>query len=109
MQLNQNLKIVRTLINSLLSSPSTHIVNVFLMVLLLRLRMPEYAVASLLGAGRKGSDKVSFTETGGRIYGSMYGFLDGIRAFKNALIDPSSVDDPLTKLELQRQKLYLWY
>ena len=36
--------------------------------------MPEYAVASLLGAGRKGSDKVSFTETGGRIYGSMYGF-----------------------------------
>ena len=29
--------------------------------------------------------------------------MDGIRAFKNALIDPSSVDDPLTKLELQRQ------
>ena len=65
--------------------------------------MPEYAVASLLCAGRKGSDKVSFTETGGRIYGSMYGFLDGMRAFKNALIDPKSVDDPLTKLELQRQ------
>ena len=90
-------------INSLLSSPSTHIVNVVSNGIVAATRMPEYAVASLLGAGRKGSDKVSFTETGGRIYGSMYGFLDGIRAFKNALIDPSSVDDPLTKLELQRQ------
>ena len=90
-------------INSLLSSPSTHIVNVVSNGIVAATRMPEYAVASLLGAGRKGSDKVSFTETGGRIYGSMYGFLDGIRAFKNALIDPKSVDDPLTKLELQRQ------
>ena len=90
-------------INSLLSSPSTHIVNVVSNGIVAATRMPEYVVASLLGAGRKGSDKVSFTETGGRIYGSMYGFLDGIRAFKNALIDPSSVDDPLTKLELQRQ------
>ena len=90
-------------INSLLSSPSTHIVNVVSNGIVAATRMPEYAVASLLGAGRKGSDKVSFTETGGRIYGSMYGFLDGMRAFKNALIDPSSVDDPLTKLELQRQ------
>ena len=90
-------------INSLLSSPSTHIVNVVSNGIVAATRMPEYAVASLLGAGRKGSDKVSFTEAGGRIYGSMYGFLDGIRAFKNALIDPSSVDDPLTKLELQRQ------
>ncbi|BAQ90363.1 hypothetical protein [uncultured Mediterranean phage uvMED] len=90
-------------INSLLSSPSTHIVNVVSNGIVAATRMPEYAVASLLGAGRKGSDKVSFTETGGRIYGSMYGFLDGMRAFKNALIDPKSVDDPLTKLELQRQ------
>ena len=90
-------------INSLLSSPSTHIVNVVSNGIVAATRMPEYAVASLLGAGRKGSDKVSFTETGGRIYGSMYGFLDGMRSFKNALIDPSSVDDPLTKLELQRQ------
>ena len=90
-------------INSLLSSPSTHIVNVVSNGIVAATRMPEYAVASLLGAGRKGSDKVSFTETGGRIYGSMYGFLDGIRAFKDALIDPKSVDDPLTKLELQRQ------
>jgi hypothetical protein len=90
-------------INSLLSSPSTHIVNVISNGIVAATRMPEYAVASLLGAGRKGSDKVSFTETGGRIYGSMYGFLDGIRAFKDALIDPKSVDDPLTKLELQRQ------
>jgi len=90
-------------INSLLSSPSTHIVNVVSNGIVAATRMPEYAVASLLGAGRKGSDKVSFTETGGRIYGSMYGFLDGMRAFKNALIDPSTVDDPLTKLELQRQ------
>ena len=90
-------------INSLLSSPSTHIVNVVSNGIVAATRMPEYAVASLLGAGRKGSDKVSFTETGGRIYGSMYGFLDGMRAFKDALIDPKSVDDPLTKLELQRQ------
>jgi hypothetical protein len=90
-------------INSLLSSPSTHIVNVVSNAIVAATRMPEYAVASLLGAGRKGSDKVSFTETGARVYGSMYGFLDGIRAFKNALIDPQSVDDPLTKLELQRQ------
>jgi len=90
-------------INSLLSSPSTHIVNVFSNAIVAATRMPEYAVASVLGATRKGSDKVSFSEVGGRIYGSIYGFLDGMRAFKNALIDPQSVDDPLTKLELQRQ------
>ena len=96
-------KLQEAWINALLSSPSTHIVNVVSNGIVAATRMPEYAVASLIGAGRKGSDKVSFTETGGRIYGSMYGFLDGIRAFKDALIDPKSIDDPLTKLELQRQ------
>lgn len=96
-------KLQEAWINALLSSPSTHIVNVVSNGIVAATRMPEYAVASLLGAARKGSDKVSFTEVGGRVYGSMYGFLDGIRAFKDALIDPKSVDDPLTKLELQRQ------
>ena len=96
-------KLQEAWINALLSSPSTHIVNVVSNGIVAATRMPEYAVASLIGAGRKGSDKVSFTETGGRVYGSMYGFLDGIRAFKDALIDPKSIDDPLTKLELQRQ------
>ena len=52
-------------INSLLSSPSTHIVNVVSNGIVAATRMPEYAVASLLGDGSKGSDKVSFTETGG--------------------------------------------
>ena len=96
-------KLQEAWINALLSSPSTHIVNVVSNGIVAATRMPEYAVGALFGAARKGSDKISFTEFSGRIYGSMYGLLDGLRAFKDALIDPKSVDDPLTKLELQRQ------
>ena len=91
-------------INSLLSSPSTHLVNVLSNALVATSRIPEYGIATVLGAARKGADKVTPTEFGARVLGNVYGALDGLRAFGKAIIDPETITDPLTKLELQRQK-----
>ncbi len=90
-------------INALLSSPSTHVVNILSNTLVAASRIPEYGIATVLGSVRKGQDKVSFTELGARVLGNIYGTLDGLRMGSKAIIDPDSVVDPLTKLELQKQ------
>jgi DNA-binding phage protein/F0F1-type ATP synthase delta subunit len=90
-------------INALLSSPSTHAVNILSNTLVAASRIPEYGIATVLGSVRKGQDKVTFTELGARILGNIYGTLDGLRMGSKAIIDPDSVVDPLTKLELQKQ------
>ena len=96
-------KIQEAWINALLSSPSTHAVNVLSNALVAASRIPEYGIATVLGAARRGSDKVTPTEFGARVLGNVYGTLDGLRAFGRAIVDPESVSDPLTKIELQRQ------
>jgi len=91
-------------INSLLSSPSTHIVNTLSNLLVAATRIPEYTLAAGMGIFRKGPDKVSFKELTARTFGSIYGFIDGLRVAGKAVALPESVADPLTKLELRKQK-----
>jgi len=96
-------KIQEAWINALLSSPSTHAVNILSNSIVALSRIPEYGLASIGGLVRKGPDKVTFTELGARILGNIYGTLDGFRVGAKALVDPESITDPLTKVELQRQ------
>ena len=90
-------------INSLLSSPSTHIVNILSNTLVAGLTPLEYFGSALIGKLRKGGDKITFSEASARLLGSVYGALDGVRAAKKAIVD-GEVLDPMTKLELQRQE-----
>ena len=91
-------------INALLSSPSTHAVNIISNALVAATRMPEYAGAAVMGLFRRGDDKVYVNEFLSRVLGSLYGTLDGFRSGGRALIDPESIKDPLTKTEIASQK-----
>ena len=91
-------------INALLSSPSTHLVNTLSNTLVAGLTPLEYFGASAIGAITRKPDRITFGESGARLFGSMYGALDGIRAARKAIIDGEAVD-PMTKLELDRQKV----
>ena len=90
-------------INALLSSPSTHIVNTLSNTLVAGLTPLEYFGASVIGAVTRRPDRITFGESGARLLGSIYGALDGVRAAGKAIIDGEAVD-PMTKLELGRQK-----
>jgi len=92
-------------INALLSSPSTHLVNVLSNTLVAGLTPLEYFGAAVLGTFKKGGDKITFGEAGSRLLGTVYGALDGVRAARKAIID-GEVLDPMTKLELQRQETF---
>ncbi len=90
-------------INALLSAPPTHMVNIMSNSLVAATQPIEYTVAAGLGALRKkGSDKITLSEVGARIYGSILGSLDGLKAGWKALKDPDSIEDPLTKIEARR-------
>jgi len=91
-------------INALLSSPSTHLVNTLSNTLVAGLTPLEYFGASAIGAITRKPDRITFGESGARLFGSMYGALDGIRAARKAIIDGEAVD-PMSKLELDRQKV----
>ena len=92
-------------INALLSSPSTHFVNMTSNLLVAATRPFEYAIAAGIGSFRNAEDRITFTEVGLRTLGSIVGAVDGLVAGGRALWDPDSVTDSLTKLELQRQKV----
>ncbi len=91
-------------INALLSSPSTHLVNTLSNTLVAGLTPIEYFGASAIGAITRRPDRITFGESGARLFGSMYGALDGVRAARKAIIDGEAVD-PMSKLELDRQKV----
>ena len=91
-------------INSLLSSPSTHLVNTLSNTLVAGLTPIEYFGASAIGAITKRPDRITFGESGARLFGSIYGALDGVRAAGKAIIDGEAID-PMSKLELDRQKV----
>jgi hypothetical protein len=91
-------------INALLSSPSTHFVNTLSNTLVAGLTPIEYFGASVIGAISRNPDRITFGESGARLFGSIYGALDGIRAARKAIIDGEAID-PMSKLELDRQKV----
>jgi hypothetical protein len=90
-------------INALLSSPSTHLVNTLSNTLVAGLTPIEYFGASAIGAITRRPDRITFGESGARLFGSIYGALDGVRAAGKAIIDGEAID-PMSKLELDRQK-----
>ena len=97
-------KIQEVWINGLLSSPSTHIVNVSSNSVVATLTPFEYAVAAAIGAIRRDPDRITGGEVAARFYGTIRGTLDGLDAAAKALRDPDTVDDSLTKLEMRREK-----
>lgn len=90
-------------INALLSAPATHFVNIISNMLTAALRPAEYFLAATIGKLRGGNDVVSFGEVGARLVGTVYGSLEGLRAMGKVLLK-GEIDDPLTKLELQRPR-----
>ena len=98
-------KIQEVWINGLLSSPSTHIVNVSSNTLVAGLTPIEYAVAAAIGAIKRDPDRITGGEVAARTLGTIIGTLDGLKAAAKALRDPDTgVLDSLTKLEMRREK-----
>ena len=97
-------KVQEVWINGLLSSPSTHIVNVSSNTLVAALTPIEYAVAAAIGAIKRDPDRITGGEVAARTFGTIFGTLDGLVAAARALKDPDTVADSLTKLEMRREK-----
>jgi hypothetical protein len=98
-------KVQEVWINGLLSSPSTHIVNVSSNTLVAGLTPIEYAVAAAIGAIKRDPDRITGGEVAARTLGTIVGTLDGLVAAAKALKDPDTgVLDSLTKLEMRREK-----
>ena len=100
-------KIQEAWINGLLSAPSTHLVNIISNIITTTLRPGEYLLSALVGKARGGKDVITFSEAGMRAIGMMVGALRGADAvYKNLRYGRAfdTLDDPLTKLELSRQK-----
>jgi len=97
-------KVQEVWINGLLSSPSTHIVNVSSNTLVAGLTPIEYAVAAAIGAIKRDPDRITGGEVAARTLGTIFGTLKGLTAAAKALRDPDTVADSLTKLEMRREK-----
>jgi hypothetical protein len=91
-------------INSLLSSPSTQLVNFLSGVLTAGLRPAEFYTSALVGAFKKDPDKITFSEANSRLIGTIAGTIDALKVGTKAFFKPESVVDPMTKLELRKQK-----
>lgn len=91
-------------INALLSSPSTQLVNFLSGVLTAGLRPAEFYTSALVGAVRKDPDRITFSEANSRLIGTIAGTIDALKVGTKAFFKPESVVDPMTKLELRKQK-----
>ena len=91
-------------INSLLSSPSTQLVNFLSGVLTAALRPVEFYTGALVGAVRRDPDRLTFSEANSRLVGTIAGTIEGLKAGSKAFVKPESVVDSMTKLELNKQK-----
>ena len=88
-------------VNSILSGPITHLVNINSNALTALGRVPERALAAGIGKITRSADAAQFGEVGAQMYGFLEGLRDGWRMAKESFKSEGSVD-PLTKLE-QRQ------
>jgi hypothetical protein len=91
-------------INSLLSSPSTQLVNFLSGVLTATLRPAEFYASALVGAVRRDPDRLTFSEANSRLIGTIAGTIEGLKVGAKAFVKPDSVVDSMTKLELNKQK-----
>ncbi|MDE0878827.1 MAG: aconitase family protein, partial [Sphingomonas bacterium] len=103
-------KLTELYINSLLSGPQTHVVNMLSNTITALSQIPEQAVTAGVGLARQGiaraagraadSERVMFTEVGARAVGLVQGTREGLRDGLRALVTGNAVD-PVTKLETQ--------
>lgn len=79
-------KLTELWINSLLTSPATHVVNMTSNTLTALGQIPEHAVAAVIGKGRElvkreAIDRVTSSEVGARAFGLLQGAKEGARLF----------------------------
>ncbi|MXO63420.1 hypothetical protein [Qipengyuania oceanensis] len=102
-------KISELYINFLLSNPPTHVVNMVSNSLTSIAQIPEYATASVVGAGRKAlfrdkaAERIAASEVGARTFGLIQGAKEGFRLFGKAL-RTGEADDFASKVEGEQYK-----
>jgi hypothetical protein len=100
-------KIFELWINSLLSGPATHVVNVVSNTLTAVTQIPEQAIAAGLGAGRSlfrpDTERVLMSEVGARAAGLIQGAKEGAIAAAEA-IRTGEGSDPLSKIEARQHR-----
>ncbi len=96
-------------INSLLSGPQTHAVNILSNTLTSMAQIPEHLAAAAVGAVRRTipsqreTERVLFSEAGSRLVGMVTGAREGIRAAARSIATGES-SDAITKIETQQMK-----
>lgn len=88
-------------INSILSGPITHLVNMSSNALVALNRVPERAFAAGIGKLSKSNDGAEFGEVGAEIYGLMSGITDGWRMARESFVSEGAID-PLSKIETRQ-------
>ncbi|MEZ5688780.1 MAG: thermonuclease family protein [Caenibius sp.] len=102
-------KVSELYINFLLSNPPTHIVNMVSNTLTAMAQIPEYATASVIGAGRKAllhdkaKERITASEVGARTFGLVQGAKEGARLFAKAL-RTGEASDFASKVEGEQYK-----
>lgn len=102
-------KISELYINSLLSNPPTHIVNMVSNSLTMVSQIPEHAFASALGGarravlGEKAGERILASEVGARAFGLLQGTREGAAQFVRAL-RTGEPDDFASKVEGDQYK-----
>jgi len=94
-----------TWINGLLSSPVTHAKNIAGNSLFTAMQIPERAVASVIGKGRKAIFGGEEAITGDEVYAQAMGMLQGLREgfdFGVTAFKKNESSDPFTKIEAAR-------
>ena len=94
-----------TWINGLLSSPVTHAKNIAGNTLFTAMQIPERAVASVIGKGRKAIFGGEEAITGDEVYAQAVGMLQGLREgfdFGVTAFKKNEATDPFTKIEAAR-------
>ncbi len=100
-------KAIELYINSLLSGPQTHAVNILSNTLTSIAQLPEHAVAAGIGAIRKTlpgqaeTERVLFSELGTRAAGMVSGAREGMKAAARSFLTGES-DDAISKVEQQQ-------
>ena len=96
-------------INSLLSGPQTHAVNILSNTLTSLAQIPEHAAGAVVGSVRRllpnqaDTDRVLFSEVGARAAGMVSGAREGMRAAARAFLTGDSAD-AINKVENQQMR-----
>jgi hypothetical protein len=92
--------------NSILSSPTTHLVNILGNAGNIFMSVGEQATAASYGLlkGAKEADRMTFKEVNARLIGNILGLADGLKIGTKALLDENFISDPYLKVELARKK-----